>query len=91
MYVVDTGNEVLWILDHRAGEILGGFGSAGHDAGEFTLLHMIAINSKGVALHQRNDRRSPPAEIRPSRLRDLEDRLNRYMGSPRYEALPMSE
>jgi hypothetical protein len=48
MYVVDTGNEVLWILDHESGRILGGFGSAGHNAGEFTLLHMIAVDSKGT-------------------------------------------
>ena len=25
-----------------------GFGSAGHNAGEFTLLHMIAMDSKGT-------------------------------------------
>ena len=48
MYVVDTGNEVLWILDHQSGRNLGGFGSAGHNAGEFTLLHMIAVDSKGA-------------------------------------------
>ena len=48
MYVVDTGNEVLWILDHESGRILGGFGSAGHNAGEFTLLHMIAMDLKGT-------------------------------------------
>jgi DNA-binding beta-propeller fold protein YncE len=47
MYVVDSGNEVLWILDHQTGQILGGFGSAGHGVGEFTLLHMIAVDSKG--------------------------------------------
>ena len=48
IYVVDAGNEVLWILDRRSGRILGGFGSAGHNAGEFTLLHMIAVDSKGA-------------------------------------------
>ena len=48
MYVADAGNEALWIFDRQTGQILGGFGSAGHAAGEFTLLHMIAVDSKGT-------------------------------------------
>ncbi len=47
MFVSDGGNEVIWILDHATGEILSGFGGAGHQAGNFTFLHTMAIDSKG--------------------------------------------
>jgi len=53
MYESDGGNEVMWIFNHRAAllgqpnAILGGFGRPGHMAGEFTFLHMMAIDSKG--------------------------------------------
>jgi DNA-binding beta-propeller fold protein YncE len=90
MYVVDTGNEVLWILDRESGRILGGFGSAGHNAGEFTLLHMIAVDSKGAlytseTIDGRRLQKFVPRGFVPG------PRLDTYMGSPHYEALPMSE
>ena len=47
MYVSDGGNEVMWIFDHAINTILAGFGRPGHMAGEFTFLHMMAIDSKG--------------------------------------------
>jgi len=59
MYESDGGNEIMWILDHAGAlnntpasgapnpAILGGFGRPGHMAGEFTFLHMMAIDSKG--------------------------------------------
>jgi len=47
MFVSDGGNEVIWILDHATGEILSGFGGAGHQAGNFSFLHTMAIDSKG--------------------------------------------
>jgi hypothetical protein len=53
MYESDGGNEIMWIFDHRAAllglpnAILGGFGRPGHMAGEFTFLHMMAIDSNG--------------------------------------------
>jgi NHL repeat-containing protein len=53
MYESDGGNEVMWIFDHAAAlaglpnAILSGFGRPGHMAGEFTFLHMMAIDSKG--------------------------------------------
>jgi hypothetical protein len=49
----------MWILDHAGAlngnppagvpnpAILGGFGRPGHMAGDFTFLHMMAIDSKG--------------------------------------------
>lgn len=59
MYESDGGNEIMWIMDHAkalmgvspAGApnpaILGGFGRPGHMAGDFTFLHMMAIDSSG--------------------------------------------
>jgi len=52
MYESDGGNEIMWIFDHRAAllgqkAILSGFGRPGHMPGEFTFLHMMAIDSKG--------------------------------------------
>ena len=47
MYVADGGNEAVRILDHSSGEILASFGQAGHQAGEFTYLHTLSVDSKG--------------------------------------------
>jgi hypothetical protein len=53
MYVSDGGNEVLWTFNHAAAlagspsALLDGFGRPGHMAGDFTFLHMMAIDSKG--------------------------------------------
>jgi hypothetical protein len=47
MYESDGGNEVMWIFDHAARTILSGFGRPGHGAGEFTFLHMMAVDSRG--------------------------------------------
>jgi DNA-binding beta-propeller fold protein YncE len=53
-YISDGGNEVMWIFNHA--DILNGssyvpplsgFGQFGHQAGQFTFLHMMAIDSKG--------------------------------------------
>ena len=47
MYESDGGNEVMWIFDHANRSIISGFGKPGHGAGEFTFLHMMAIDSRG--------------------------------------------
>jgi len=53
MYESDGTNEIMWIMDHAAAmsgaqnSILSGFGGFGHQAGAFTFLHMMAIDSKG--------------------------------------------
>lgn len=89
---VDTGNEVLWLLDRdvRRGEpprIAGGFGSQGHNAGNFTLLHMIAVDSKGnlytseTVDGRRLQKFVPRGNVSP-RQTDV------YMGSPHYEPFP---
>ena len=53
-YISDGGNEVMWIFNHADAlngssyvPPLAGFGRPGHGAGEFTFLHMMAIDSKG--------------------------------------------
>jgi sugar lactone lactonase YvrE len=87
MYVVDTGNEVLWILDRQSGQILGGFGSAGHAAGEFTLLHMIATDSKGNLYTSETIDGRRLQKFTPDGVVPL-NRLDTYMASPHYEAWP---
>ena len=87
MYVVDAGNETLWILDRQSGAILAGFGSAGHNAGQFTLLHMIAVDSKGdlytsETIDGRRLQKFAPAGTAPAHA------LTPFMGSPHYEARP---
>jgi hypothetical protein len=53
MYVSDGGNEVMWTFNHAAAlagspnAILAGFGRPGHMAGDFTFLHMMAVDSQG--------------------------------------------
>lgn len=47
MFDVDGGDEVLWTFDRAAGTIIAGFGRPGHQAGEFTFLHSIVMDSDG--------------------------------------------
>jgi DNA-binding beta-propeller fold protein YncE len=47
MYVVDGGNESLLTLDRATGQILSHFGRPGHQAGDFSYVHTVAVDSKG--------------------------------------------
>jgi hypothetical protein len=53
MYESDGGNEVMWVFNHAAAlaglptALLYGFGRPGHMAGNFTFLHMLAVDSRG--------------------------------------------
>jgi len=47
MYVADGGDEAIWIFDRATGKVLSGFGQPGHQAGEFTFLHTISVDSQG--------------------------------------------
>ena len=47
MFEVDGGNEILHIMDRMMGTILSGFGTPGLQAGQFTFLHSVALDSKG--------------------------------------------
>jgi DNA-binding beta-propeller fold protein YncE len=46
MFVVDGGDEQVKILDRASGEILSSFGRPGHQLGEFTHAHTMAVDSK---------------------------------------------
>jgi DNA-binding beta-propeller fold protein YncE len=47
MYVLNEENEQVVILDHGSGKILSTFGRPGHQAGEFSHGHTMAVDSKG--------------------------------------------
>lgn len=47
MYVMNGGKEVVHVLDHETGEILNTFGRPGHQIGNFTHGHTIAVDSLG--------------------------------------------
>jgi DNA-binding beta-propeller fold protein YncE len=46
LYLADGGDEQVKILDRASGEILSSFGRAGHQLGEFTHAHTLAVDSK---------------------------------------------
>jgi DNA-binding beta-propeller fold protein YncE len=47
LYVMNGRNEMVHILDHKSGEILSSFGRPGHQIGNFTHGHTIAVDSQG--------------------------------------------
>ena len=47
MYVMNGRNETIHVLDHESGKILNTFGRPGHQAGQFTHGHTIALDSRG--------------------------------------------
>lgn len=47
MYVANEHNDVIDIIDHVSGQIVGTFGRVGHQLGEFTHAHSLAVDSKG--------------------------------------------
>jgi hypothetical protein len=47
MYEADGGNEHMLIMDRIAGTILAQFGQPGRQAGQWTFLHTVAIDSQG--------------------------------------------
>jgi DNA-binding beta-propeller fold protein YncE len=47
MYVMYEHNEQVNVVDRASGRILSSFGRAGHQVGEFTHGHILAVDSKG--------------------------------------------
>src|SRR6266699_1211444 len=47
MFVLNEENEQVDILDHTTGKFLSSFGRPGHQAGEFSHGHTMAVDSKG--------------------------------------------
>jgi DNA-binding beta-propeller fold protein YncE len=88
MFVDDVGNSALWIYDRLQGNrILGGFGRPGHQAGEFTLFHSVAVDSKGnlytgeTVGGRRSQKFVPRGFI-------ATEHLGTWRGSPHYDPLP---
>ncbi len=47
LYVMNGRNEQVHVLDHESGKILSTFGRPGHQAGNFTHGHTLAVDSEG--------------------------------------------
>jgi DNA-binding beta-propeller fold protein YncE len=47
MFVLNEDNEQVDVLDHASGKVLSSFGRAGHQVGELTFAHTLAVDSKG--------------------------------------------
>ena len=47
LYVLDGRHEQVHVLDHESGEILSSFGRPGHQIGNFTVAHGLAVDSHG--------------------------------------------
>jgi DNA-binding beta-propeller fold protein YncE len=87
MYVNDPGNAALWIYNRAAATILGGFGRPGHMAGEFTVFHSVAVDSRGnlytgETIGGRRAQKFVPRGHVPG------GKLGTYRGSPHYDPLP---
>ena len=47
VYISDLTNNHIWFLNREDGKVVGQMGSMGENGGQFTGLHMIAVDSKG--------------------------------------------
>ncbi len=47
LYVMNGRNEQVHVLDHASGDILSSFGRPGHQLGDFTHGHSLAVDSRG--------------------------------------------
>ena len=47
MFEADGGNEQVLLMNRFVGTILDAFGQPGRQAGQFTYLHTVAVDSKG--------------------------------------------
>ncbi len=47
MFEVDGGNEILHTMDRVLGKIVASLGQPGHQAGQFTYLHSVVLDSEG--------------------------------------------
>jgi len=89
LYDADLGNDTVWIIDRASGKIVGGFGGNGHNAGGFTILHMMAADSKGdiytsETIGGRRLQKFTPHGLVPAKA------LKTFMGSPWYAATPLN-
>lgn len=47
IYVADSDNNVVWILNRKDGSVVGSFGHTGRNAGQFDTANSVAVDSKG--------------------------------------------
>ena len=53
LYMMNGGTEQVHVLDHVSGKILSSFGRPGHQLGNFTHGHTLAVDSKGNSMSRR--------------------------------------
>jgi hypothetical protein len=86
MYVNDHGNSVLWIYEMARKTIVGGFGRAGHAAGEWNSFHSLAVDPMGniytSEVTGRRVQKFVPKGMMPP------DRLSTFLSRPHYDAIP---
>jgi len=88
IFVNDVGNSSLWVFDRLLGNrILGGFGRPGHQAGEFTLFHSVAVDSKGNMYTGETVGGRRSQKFVPRGFISTEH-LETFRGSPHYDPLP---
>jgi sugar lactone lactonase YvrE len=86
MYINDQGNTVLWIYEMASKTIVGGFGRAGHAAGEWNSFHSMAVDRTGniytsEVTGRRVQKFVPKGTVPP-------DRLSTFLNRPHYDAIP---
>lgn len=86
MYINDQGNSVLWIYEMAGKTIVGGFGRAGHAAGEWNSFHSMAVDRMGniytsEVTGRRVQKFVPKGTVPP-------DRLSTFLSRPHYDAIP---
>jgi hypothetical protein len=66
MYVDDGGDEQVKILEqHASGKVLSSFGRPGHQIGEFTHGHTLAVDSKGNVYVAETDGAAESKDLSP--------------------------
>ena len=86
MYINDHGNSVLWIYEMASRTIVGGFGRAGHAAGEWNSFHSLTVDPMGniytgEVTGRRLQKFVPKGNV-PSA------RLSTFLERPHYDAVP---
>lgn len=86
MYVNDHGNSVLWIYEMASKTIVGGFGRAGHAAGEWNSFHSLAVDGNNNIF---------TSEVTGRRVQKFvpmgtvpQNRLSTFLNRPHYDAVP---
>lgn len=86
MYIGDHGNSVLWIYDMSSKMIVGGFGNAGHAAGEWISFHSLAVDANNniytsEVTGRRVQKFVPMGTVPPNRL-------STFLQRPHYNPVP---